>query len=67
MANEKNELVLMKVTRRYPRGGNIYGVGAHIRVPEGAAKAMEAANPPFGERIKPPATPAPATTASAGK
>jgi len=45
-------LVKMKITRRYPRGGITYGVGAVISVPEAAAKVMEEARPPFGQRVQ---------------
>ena len=45
--------VLMLVTREsgYWRGGRHYPPGSSLTVPESAARAMEAANPPFGRRI----------------
>lgn len=43
--------VKMRITRRYPRGGTTYGIGAVITVPEHVAKSMETARPPFGVRI----------------
>ena len=46
-----NKTVHVKVTRPYPRGGETHGVGRVLQVPEGVAKSMEQAKPPYGERI----------------
>ena len=73
MSNGK--LVAMKVTREYPRGGIVRGVGETIHVTEAVANAMEEARPPYGERVAdkssaPPSTapqrPSGAVTAPSG-
>lgn len=48
----KEKMVKVKLLRVYSRGNARYSPGKVIRVPDHVAKAMEAANPPYGKRVE---------------
>lgn len=48
----QHEMVLIRVLRKYPRGGVQYAPGSTIRVPDYAVPSIVDANPPFGEVLR---------------